>query len=258
VLRVCSLGSGSGGNALVVEAREGLFFTRVLVDNGFNVKQLGRRLERTGLSLRDIDAIIVTHEHSDHAGGVARFACKAGIPVYCSRGTAHASGLQDSGVQLHVIRAGSRVEIGPLAIDPYAVPHDASEPLQFVFTDGDRRAGLLTDAGQCSDIIVRALSRVHALLLECNHDETMLHSGSYPHFLKTRIGGALGHLSNNQAAKILRKLDCSRLEWIAAAHLSKANNTPFLAQLALSVALDCQVSEIAVADQDDGLAWRAV
>ncbi len=258
MLRVCSLGSGSGGNALVVEARDGLFFTRVLVDNGFNVKQLARRLERAGLSLRDIDAIIVTHEHSDHAGGVARFACKAGIPVYCSRGTARSSGLEDSGVELYAICAGSRVELGPLAIDPYAVPHDASEPLQFVFTDGDRRVGLLTDAGQCSDIIVRALSRVHALLLECNHDKTMLHSGWYPYFLKTRIGGALGHLSNNQAARILRKLDCSRLEWIAAAHLSKANNTPFLAQLALSVALDCHVSDIAVADQDDGLAWRAV
>ena len=258
MLRVCSLGSGSGGNALVVEARDGLFFTRVLVDNGFSVKQLGRRLGRAGLSLRDIDAIIVTHEHSDHAGGVARFACKAGIPVYCSRGTARSSGLDDSGAELHHIYAGLRVEIGPLAIDPYEVPHDASEPLQFVFTDGDRRAGLLTDAGQCSDIIVRALHRVHALLLECNHDETMLHSGSYPHFLKSRIGGSLGHRSNNQAARILRKLDCSRLVWIAAAHLSKVNNLPFLAQLSLSVALDCHPSDIAVADQDDGLAWRAV
>jgi hypothetical protein len=86
----------------------------------------------------------------------------------------------------------------------------------------------------------------------------MLYSGSYPYFLKTRIGGALGHLSNNQAAKILGKLDCSRLGWIAAAHLSKVNNTPFLAQLALSVALDCHAHEIAVADQDQGLAWRAV
>ena len=156
------------------------------------------------------------------------------------------------------ICAGRRIEVGPLAIDPYAVPHDASEPLQFVFSDGDRRVGLLTDAGECSEGIVRALSRVHALLLECNHDESMLHSGSYPYFLKTRIGGALGHLSNGQAAKILRRIDCSHLGWIAAAHLSKVNNTPFLAQLALSVALDCRIDEIAVADQDDGLAWRAV
>ena len=258
MLRICSLGSGSAGNALVVEARDGLFYTRVLVDNGFSVKQLGRRLERAGLSLRDIDAIVVTHEHSDHVAGVARFACKAGIPVYCSRGTARSAGLDESGVELHLIRAGVRIELGPLAIDPYTVPHDAAEPLQFVFTDGDRRAGLLTDAGDSSELIVRALRRVHALLLECNHDEYMLHSGSYPYFLKLRIGGAFGHLSNTQAAKILRKVDCSRLGWIAAAHLSRSNNTPGLARLALSAVLGCRGEEIAVADQDDGLAWRAV
>lgn len=258
MLRICSLGSGSAGNALVVEARDGLFYTRVLVDNGFNIRQLGRRLERAGLSLRDIDAIVVTHEHSDHVAGVARFACKAGIPVYCSRGTARSAGLTDSGVELHLIQAGVRIELGPLAIDPYTVPHDAAEPLQFVFSDGDRRAGLLTDAGESSELIVRALRRVHALLLECNHDEEMLHSGSYPYFLKARIGGAFGHLSNTQAAKILRKVDCSRLGWIAAAHLSRSNNTPGLARLALSAVLDCRAEDIAVADQDSGLAWRAV
>ena len=105
---------------------------------------------------------------------------------------------------------------------------------------------------------MRALTRVHALLLECNHDEGMLHSGPYPYFLKSRIGGALGHLSNDQAAKILRKLDCRRLGWIAAAHLSKANNTPGLARRSLAVVLGCRSQEIAVADQDHGLAWRAV
>ncbi|MEP6609309.1 MAG: MBL fold metallo-hydrolase [Burkholderiaceae bacterium] len=258
MLRLCSLGSGSGGNALVVEARDGLFFTRVLVDNGFNVRQLARRLERAGLSLRDIDTVLVTHEHSDHAGGVARFACKAGIPVYCSRGTALAAGLEQAGVELHSIFAGVRIELGPLAIDPFAVPHDAAEPLQFVFSDGDRCVGLLTDAGECSELIVRALRRVHALLLECNHDEQMLYAGAYPNFLKTRIGGALGHLSNDQAARIVRKVDCSRLGWIAAAHLSRSNNTPQLARRALSGALGCNAEEIAVADQDDGLCWRAV
>ncbi|MGH6609201.1 MAG: MBL fold metallo-hydrolase [Burkholderiaceae bacterium] len=257
-MRVCCLGSGSAGNALVVEARDGLFATRVLVDSGFSVRQLARRLERAGLSLRDIDAIIVTHEHSDHAGGVASFACKARIPVYCSYGTAASAALEYCGIALKLISHGVRIELGPLAIDPYAVPHDASEPLQFVFTDGDRRAGLLTDAGEGSEIIVRALSRTHALLLECNHDEAMLHSGPYPHFLKSRIGSALGHLSNTQAARILKKLDRSRLGWIAAAHLSKSNNTPALARLALCAVLNCDAREVAVADQDDGLAWRAV
>lgn len=258
MLRLCSLGSGSGGNALVVEAHDGLFYTRVLIDNGFSVRQLGRRLARVGLTLRDIDAVFVTHEHSDHAAGVARYACKANLPVYCSRGTALSAGLTDSGVELHLLSAGTRVELGPLAVEPYAVPHDAAEPLQFVFSDGDRRAALLTDAGDCSDIIVRALRRVHALLLECNHDEGMLRASPYPYFLKVRIGGALGHLSNDQAARLLKKVDRSRLSWIAAAHLSRSNNTPGLARRALGRVLGCAEQEIAVADQDDGLAWRAV
>lgn len=258
MLRICCLGSGSSGNALVVEARDGLFHSRVLVDNGFTVRQLARRLERAGLSLRDIDAIVVTHEHSDHACGVASFACKARIPVYCSHGTAISAALEHHGIRLRLISTGVRIEIGPLAIDPFAVPHDAFEPLQFVFTDGDRRAGLLTDAGECSEIIVRALSRVHALLLECNHDEEMLHSGPYPYFLKTRIGSAFGHLSNDQAARLLRKLDRRHLSWIAAAHLSRSNNTPALARRALCDVLGCDANDIAVADQDEGLGWHTV
>lgn len=258
MLRVSSLGSGSGGNALVVEASDGLAVTRVLVDNGFNLRQLGRRLERAGLALHDIDAVLVTHEHSDHIGGVARFACKATVSVYCSDGTAEASRLGVSGVRCQVIRAGVRIEIGPLAIDPYEVPHDAAEPLQFVFTDGDRRFGLLTDAGESTAGIVAALDRVDALLLECNHDAAMLQGGSYPPFLKSRISGAHGHLSNEQAAGILRSIDRSRLGWIAAAHLSKANNTRALARAALASVLGCIEDEIAIADQETGLDWRAV
>lgn len=258
MLRVCSLGSGSAGNALVVEAGDGLAVIRVLVDNGFNLRQLGRRLERAGLSLRDIDAVLVTHEHSDHIGGVARFACKAGVPVYCSDGTAKVSRLEESSARFETIRAGVRIEIGPLAIDPYQVPHDAAEPLQFVFSDGDRRVGLLTDAGESTPVIVAALDCVDALLLECNHDAAMLREGSYPPFLKFRIGGAQGHLSNEQAAGILQSIDRSRLGWIAAAHLSRSNNTPALARSALACVLGCADMDVAVADQDTGLDWRAV
>lgn len=257
MLRVCSLGSGSAGNALVVEASDGLAVTRVLVDNGFNLRQIGRRLARAGLALHDIDAVVVTHEHSDHVGGVARFARKAAVPVYCSEGTAEASGLDDY-VRVRSVRAGARIGIGPLAIEPYEVPHDAAEPLQFVFSDGDRRVGLLTDAGEASAGIVAALDRVDALLLECNHDEAMLRYGSYPPFLKARIGGSQGHLSNDQAALILSRIDRSRLGWIAAAHLSRSNNTPALARVALAAVLGCAEGEVAVADQDDGLDWRSV
>jgi phosphoribosyl 1,2-cyclic phosphodiesterase len=258
VLRVCSLGSGSGGNALIVEAGDGLAITRVLVDNGFNLRQLARRLARAGLALHDIDAVFVTHEHADHVGGVVRFAFRAAVPVYCSQGTFESSQIWESGVRLEIIRAGVRIEIGPLAIDPYEVPHDAAEPVQFVFSDGDRRVGLLTDTGAGTAGIVSALDRVDALLLECNHDEAMLRNGGYPPFLKARIGGSHGHLSNDQAAMILASIDRSRLGWIAAAHLSRSNNTPALAQVALASVLGCAETEIGVAHQDEGLAWRSV
>jgi phosphoribosyl 1,2-cyclic phosphodiesterase len=258
MLRACSLGSGSSGNALVVEARDATRVTRVLVDNGFNLRQLGRRLERVGLTLRDIDALLVTHEHSDHVGGVARFACKAGIPVYCSEGTARAARLLERGVRWRELVSGVRQEIDALVIDPYEVPHDAAEPLQFVFGDGGRWLGLLTDAGQASTAILAALRRVDALVLECNHDEDLLRTGPYPAFLKRRIGGSHGHLSNAQAATLLRQLDCARLTWVAAAHLSAQNNTAALARAALAAVLGCSDDEVAVAEQHDGLDWRAV
>lgn len=258
MLRACSLGSGSGGNALVVEARDGTTVTRVLVDDGFTLKQLGRRLERAGLTLHDIDAIVVTHEHSDHVGGVVRFACKAGIPVYCSEGTARAAGLMGRGVDWRELVSGVREQIGALVIDPYEVPHDAAEPLQFVFGDGGRWLGLLTDAGQPTTLMVAALRRVDALVLECNHDEGMLRTGPYAAFLKQRIAGARGHLSNTQAGALLRQLDCMRLQWVAAAHLSAQNNTPALACQALAMALGCNAEDVSVAGQDDGFHWREV
>lgn len=258
MLRACSLGSGSGGNALVVEARDGSIVTRVLVDNGFNLKQLGRRLERAGLSLDDIDAVLVTHEHSDHVGGVARYACKAGLPVYCSEGTARAAGLPGRGVQWRELVSGVRQVIGAVVVDPFEVPHDAAEPLQFVFGDGQRWLGLLTDAGEPTVTIVAALRRVDALVLECNHDETMLRVGPYAAFLKARIAGARGHLSNAQAAALLREVECTRLQWVAAAHLSAQNNTKELAREALAAVLGCVPGEVAVADQEEGLDWRVV
>lgn len=258
MLRVCSLGSGSGGNALVVQATDGLATTRVLIDNGFNLRQLGRRLERAGLTVESIDAIFITHEHSDHSAGVAALALRHNVPVYCTAGTAAACGFDEQSVVWTRVEAGQVVESGALRLEAYAVPHDAGEPVQFTFTDGSRRAGVLTDAGEVSDDIITALSGLHALVLECNHDLQMLQQGAYPAFLKQRIGGARGHLSNEQAAGILSSLDQNHLQWIAAAHLSAANNRPELAQSALAGVLGCLAGEVLVADQAAGLAWREV
>lgn len=258
MLRLCSLGSGSGGNGLVVEASDLFFRTRVLIDNGFNLRQLSSRLERVGLEIAELAAVFVTHEHSDHAAGIARLARRHQVPVYCTAGTADACDFDRRGVRWNRVEAGVAVAIGALRVAPFSVPHDASEPVQYTFSDGARHAGLLTDAGECSDEILAALRGLHALLLECNHDAAMLRDGGYPPFLKARIAGARGHLSNEQAADILARADCSRLAWIAAAHLSAVNNRPELAQRALAAALGCAVGDVAIADQIEGLGWRTV
>lgn len=258
MLRVCSLGSGSGGNALVVEATDGLATTRVLIDNGFNLRQLGRRLERAGLAVGDIDAVFITHEHSDHSAGVVALSLRHEVPVYCTAGTASACCFEEHAVPWTRVDPGQVVGIGALSLEPYAVPHDAGEPVQYTFSDGARRAAVLTDAGECSASILAALVGLHALVLECNHDLQMLQRGAYPAFLKQRIGGARGHLSNEQAAGILSSLDQSHLRWIAAAHLSAANNRPELAQRALAGVLGCLAGEVLVAEQATGLAWHEV
>jgi phosphoribosyl 1,2-cyclic phosphodiesterase len=255
VLRLASLGSGSSGNALVVEATDGRASSRVLIDNGFNLRQLEQRLQRIGLAVDALDAVFVTHEHSDHAAGVAALARRRGRRVYCTAGTA---AIFDGAIDCTLIAAGDTLTIGALAVNAYAVPHDAAEPVQYTFTDGARCAGLLTDAGESSDAIVSALSGLHALVLECNHDEALLRHGPYPAFLKARIAGSRGHLSNRQAAGILEQLDRSRLGWIAAAHLSASNNRAELAQGALAAVLGCAQDDVTVAAQADGFGWREV
>jgi phosphoribosyl 1,2-cyclic phosphodiesterase len=258
VLRFCCLGSGSEGNALVVEAVDGLWPTRVLVDNGFNLRQLRRRLGRVGLTFDQLDAIVITHEHSDHACGVAGLARRRRLPVYATPGTARACGLVERGCDWRPLREGVTIGVGGLAVQPYAVPHDAAEPVQFVFSDGAQKLGLLTDIGSITDDVVAVLARLHVFILECNHDTEMLQTGPYPNFLKTRIGGDHGHLSNAQAAALLARIDRRALHTVIAAHLSRSNNRPALARAALAQVLGCSAGEVAVADQDDGLGWCTV
>lgn len=258
MLRWCVLGSGSEGNALVIEASAGLFTTRVLVDNGFGPRALAQRLGRVGLALDDLDAVFVTHEHSDHASGVAALLKKRRIPLLTSAGTRQAADLAHEGIDWRPMRDGITLDLGELRITPFAVPHDAAEPLQLVVTDGDRRFGLLTDIGAPTAAVARALDGVHALQLECNHDAQMLMNGDYPGFLKQRIGGERGHLSNAQAATLLSMVDRSRLRTVAAAHLSRSNNRAPLARAALAPVIGCAAEIVAVADQDLGLDWTEV
>ncbi|KVE34920.1 MBL fold metallo-hydrolase [Burkholderia sp. BDU5] len=257
-MRFASLGSGSEGNALVVEASNGATTTRVLLDCGFSAKELERRLARLDLRVDELDAILVTHEHGDHVGCALTLARRASLPLYMSWGTARAVGADDADVDLHVLWSGDEAALGDLCVLPYTVPHDAREPLQFVFGDGAARLGVLTDVGMSTSHIGTVLSGCDGLVLEANHDVAMLAASRYPASLKARIGGPHGHLSNDAAAAILAELDRSRLRHLVAAHLSQQNNSPALAQAALSAALGGGVGDVIVASQDDGFGWLSL
>ncbi|MFN9030576.1 MAG: MBL fold metallo-hydrolase [Betaproteobacteria bacterium] len=255
MLRFCSLGSGSEGNALLIEASEGLFATRMLVDNGFGPRQLDERLGRLGLTVDDLDAVFVTHEHSDHVGGVSALLKRRSLALLCSAGTRNAAGLICAEVDWRRVRDGAAITVGAMQVLPLAVPHDAAEPLQLVVTDGDRRLGVLTDIGVPTTAVARAFDGLNAMLIECNHDPELLRNGAYPPFLKARIAGDRGHLSNAQAAQLLDSIDRSRLNRVVAAHLSRQNNRPALARAALASVLGCADEHVIVADQSQGCRW---
>lgn len=254
-MRFASLGSGSKGNALLIEAGN----TLILLDCGFAPAEVCTRMSRLGLEADDLDAIIVTHEHGDHGGGVARLAARQDIPVYLTRGTFSGLGGEARAVPgARFIDAYTAFGICDLEVRPYTVPHDAREPVQFVVSDGAARLGVLTDTGMPTPHIVETLSGVDALVLECNHDLDMLMNGPYPPQLKRRVAGRLGHLSNEASAEIVKAMDSSRLKHLIAAHLSEKNNTPELARAALAGALDCAPEWIGIATQEDGFAWREI
>lgn len=252
-MRFALLGSGSRGNATLVEQNG----TLVMLDCGFSCRETERRMARLGYSPADLDAVVVTHEHGDHVRGVPALARKYGTPVWMTHGTARR--LRDDNIpELHFYDGSTDMELGALLVRPFTVPHDAGEPCQVTFDDGARRLGVLTDTGRITPHILESLDAADALLLECNHDTGMLAAGPYTPALKQRVGGPLGHLSNDQAAGLLTQLDTSRLQHLVAAHISDKNNRPELASTALATALDCVADWIGLADQDDGLDWRDI
>lgn len=253
-MKFASLGSGSEGNALLVAVGR----TQVLMDCGFGLQDTLLRLAKLGMVAEQLSGIVVTHEHGDHVGGVARLARKFDLPVWLTHGTLRNQPGAFSGIRIHEIDSHRPFAIGEIEIIPYPVPHDAAEPVQFVFNDGARRLGVLTDAGCSTAYIEQTLAGCHALVLECNHDSDMLTNGDYPYSLKQRIGGRFGHLSNQDAAAILSRLDTSRLQHLVAAHLSRKNNTAALAVQAVSHVLNCEAGWIGVATQEDGFAWREI
>lgn len=252
MIRFAALGSGSRGNAMVVEVGA----TRVLLDCGFGPRELARRLARLDLTPADLTAIVLTHEHSDHVGGAAACSRRYSLPLHLSHGTFAASLVDAAVASVTCIDSHTSFSIGDIQIAPFPVPHDAREPVQFVFSDGARRLGVLTDVGMVTPHIVDMLRGCEALVLECNHDATMLADGPYPPQLKRRVSGRLGHLDNAAAAELLRCVNAGNLQHVVAAHLSEQNNRPDLARSALATVAGCDPDRIGVATQEDGFDWR--
>lgn len=253
-MRFASLGSGSRGNALVVEVKK----TRLLLDCGFGIRETVARLSRLDLQPDGLAGILITHEHADHIGGAVRFARRFQLPVWLTHGTFTNHALAQTLPDIRLIDGHSAFQMDEIEVQPFPVPHDAREPVQYAFSSGSRRLGVLTDSGGSTPHIEAILSGCDALVLECNHDPDMLSEGPYPPMLKQRVAGRFGHLDNGMAAKLLASLDSSKLQHLIAAHLSEKNNTPDLARAALSGVLNCEPEWIGVADQQDGFGWRQI
>lgn len=257
MLRFRSLGSGSGGNSTLVEAC-GLVPFRMLIDCGLGIRQLALRLAESGLQSEDIDAVFITHEHGDHIGCARSLALRHRIPVWMSRGTHSAIGAPDFDGLLHTARDGKAIDLGGLQLMPFTVPHDAREPLHLSCTDGSAKLGILTDLGHATPHVMAHLQACDALLLESNHDTQLLNQSVYPPFLKRRVGGDYGHLSNAAAADIACAVTHGGLKHLVAAHLSAQNNRPDLVRGVLSDALGCNRSDIVVAGASSGTPWLQI
>jgi phosphoribosyl 1,2-cyclic phosphodiesterase len=253
-MRFASLGSGSRGNATLVEAGG----TCLLVDCGYALREFERRLAALELSAEALSGILVTHEHADHVRGVGPVARRYGLPVWTSVGTARVAVLGElPALHCFASHAGA-FRLGDIEVTPYGVPHDAREPCQFAFAASGRRLGLLTDTGRLTPHIVASLEAVDAVLLECNHDVEMLATGPYPPALRARVAGPLGHLSNGQAAGLLRHIDHRRLSHLVAGHLSEKNNHPELATAALLGVADDLAPRLSILTQDAVSGWFTV
>ena len=250
MLRFASLGSGSKGNGTLIESGK----TRILLDCGFTLGETERRLHRLGCPPQSLTAILVTHEHGDHAAGVGRLSRRYNIPVWLTVGTCHA--MRDvKFAQTHYVNVHQVLEIQDLQITPFPVPHDAREPCQFVFGNGNHKLGILTDVGSHTPLILQMLQRLDALMLECNYDAVMLANGAYPPSLKARVAGRYGHLDNKQSAHLLGQLDLSQLQHLVGMHLSENNNLPDYAYQALCTGVGCEQGWIQLANQADGTGW---
>jgi phosphoribosyl 1,2-cyclic phosphodiesterase len=247
--RLASLGSGSRGNGTLVDIGNELF----LVDCGFTLKQTVSRLSRLGVKPAEISAVLVTHEHGDHISGVAALAHKFALPVYTSYGTLHSKAARKGSLVGTVIDAHASVKVGDVDIIPVVVPHDAREPIQFVFQYQNQRIGVISDLGHVTPHVISQYQSLDLLLMESNHDREMLSRGRYPESVKRRIMGRFGHLSNEQAGQFLAEIAHPDLQ-VVVGHVSEENNHQDLLQETFA-GFHNAVHQLHFATQSDGADW---
>ncbi|MDR2611688.1 MAG: MBL fold metallo-hydrolase [Deltaproteobacteria bacterium] len=235
-MRFCVLASGSSGNSIWVEDRG----AALVIDNGLSLSDFRRRTGVRGLDPRRIIGILVTHEHGDHIGGVGPLARACRAPVHGSPATleiANGRGRLGEG-RCRILSAGETASLGPFRVSAYSSSHDAADPQVYVLRSGGKAVGIATDLGVVTEDLVAAFSGLDAAVLEFNHDAGMLESGDYPVFLKRRVRGRKGHLSNAQGAEFLARLNHPGLKRVILGHLSRRNNLPELAAAAASAAIE--------------------
>ena len=223
-MRVCLLASGSRGNSALIEA-DGC---RILVDAGLSGREIERRLQTVGLTGEDLHAILVTHEHNDHIGGVGPLARRYNLPVYLDQQTYAVLPKLGKIDDLQLFIAGDKFDCRDLTIRSFSTTHDAINPVGFVIESSEGRVGYATDLGMSTRLVSDQLRECRVLVLEANHDEQMLLEGPYPWSLKQRIRGRHGHLSNNESQRLLQDISWPGLEALFLAHLSEENNCPDL------------------------------
>ena len=235
-MQLCSIASGSSGNCIYLGEEDG----GILIDAGISRKRIVTGLERKGLSLDDIKAIFITHEHSDHISGLGPVLRKNPIPVYATADTVSAiwekTNMNNISPELfHSIRPEEEIEAGEMLVRPFSISHDAVDPVCYTVEKQGKRAAVATDMGCFDDTIIRVLGQCDSVLIEANHDINMLQVGPYPYSLKMRILGNKGHLSNTSCADLIKEILHKDLKHLVLGHLSRENNFP---QLAYRTVLD--------------------
>ncbi len=226
-MKLCVLGSGSGGNSTLIYSDS----SALLVDAGFSCREIEKRLGSASFSPDKISAILITHEHGDHIKGASIFSRKYGVPVYLTEGTANADWSLEKGDNLRFIRPERDFTAGDLEIHPFSVPHDAADPVAYIVSNGGRRAMVMTDLGHVTVRAVEKTRMANLVMVESNHDVELLKIGPYPWSLKERVGGKLGHLSNDACMELLANAGGAHLSTVIFAHLSRQNNNPNLVRL---------------------------